>query len=349
MNIFRRLLQETLGKRVALGLAVGTGFAGGIVTVLMARGLSHAINQVFIEGMGVRDVAGLLLALMGLALLRAALIWGSEASAHTLAARVKHDLRMRLFQHILDLGPAYLQGALYEPTAQGEENDKQVHTGKLVNIATEGIEALEAYFSQYLPQLMLAALIPVTLLVFIFPLDPLSAVVLLLTAPLIPIFMILIGSAAEVQTKRQWRSLSRMSAYFLDVLQGLTTLKLLGRSREQIGVIAQVSERYRQTTMSVLRVTFLSALALELVATLSTAVVAVEIGLRLLYGKLAFEQAFFVLLLAPEFYLPLRLLGTRFHAGIAGREAGKRIFEILDISSNGAGSNLKSSNISQLC
>jgi thiol reductant ABC exporter CydD subunit len=147
---------------------------------------------------------------------------------------------------------------------------------------------------------------------------------------LIPIFTILIGSQADALTKRQWTSLSRMSAHFLDVLQGLTTLKLLGRSREQVRTIAQISERFRHATMGVLRVAFLSALVLEMVATLSTAVVAVQIGLRLLYGHLSFEQALFVLILAPEFYLPLRLLGTRFHAGMEGVAAARRIFEVLD-------------------
>jgi thiol reductant ABC exporter CydD subunit len=142
--------------------------------------------------------------------------------------------------------------------------------------------------------------------------------------------MILIGSLADALTRRQWASLSRMSAHFLDVLQGLTTLKLFGRSREQIGIIAQVSDLFRRATMSVLRVAFLSALTLELVATISTAVVAVQVGLRLLYGWLSFEQALFVLILAPEFYLPLRLLGTRFHAGVSGVTAARRMFEVLE-------------------
>jgi ATP-binding cassette subfamily C protein CydD len=142
--------------------------------------------------------------------------------------------------------------------------------------------------------------------------------------------MILIGNLAEGMTKRQWISLSRMSAHFLDVLQGLTTLKILGRSRAQIEIIAFISDRFRLTTMSVLRVAFLSALVLEWVATLSVAVVAVQVGLRLLYGFLEFEQALFVLILAPEFYLPLRLLGTRFHAGMSGAAAAKRIFEVLE-------------------
>ncbi len=178
-------------------------------------------------------------------------------------------------------------------------------------------------------------LIPVTFLLVVFPLDPLSGLVLLLTAPLIPVFMILIGSLADSLTRQQWTALSRMSAHFLDVLQGLTTLKLFNRSREQIAVIAEISDRYRDTTLGVLRVAFLSALVLEMVGTLSTAVIAVEIGLRVLYGRLAFEQAFFVLILAPEFYLPLRLLGTRFHAGIAGVTAARRVFEVLGMPADG--------------
>ncbi len=294
---------------------VGLGFAGGVLIVLQARSLSRLIDQVFLGEQTQGQVSGALQVLLLIFLLRAIAAWGMDVSASAAAQRVKNGLRQQLYQHILDLGPAYTRGE---------------RTGELVNAATEGIEALEAYFSQYLPQLALAALVPLTLLAFIFPLDWPSGLALLLTAPLIPLFMILIGSLAEALTRRQWQTLSRLSAHFLDILQGLTTLKIFGCSRAQAGVIAQVSERYRQTTLGVLRVAFLSALALELIATLSTAVVAVEIGLRLLYGKLAFEQAFFVLLLAPEFYLPLRLLGTRFHTGMAGVAAAGRIFDILE-------------------
>jgi ATP-binding cassette subfamily C protein CydD len=164
----------------------------------------------------------------------------------------------------------------------------------------------------------------------VFPNDPLSGVVLLLTGPLIPFFMSMIGSVSKRLTERQWGILGRMSAYFLDTLQGLATLKALGRSRAQAERIGEVSEQYRETTMSVLRVTFLSALVLELLSTIGTAIIAVEIGLRLLYGRIAFEQAFFVLLLAPDFYLPLRNLGLRFHASMSGVSAAKRIFEVLE-------------------
>jgi len=194
----------------------------------------------------------------------------------------------------------------------------------------EGIEQLDAYFSQYLPAIVLAASIPLTILLLVFPLDPLTGVVFVLTAPLIPFFMILIGKAGEALTKRQYNTLSRLSAHFFDVLQGLTTLKTIGQAKSQAQVIGEFSARYRDVTMQVLRVTFLSALALELLATISTAIVAVEIGFRLLYRNMEFLPAFFILVLAPDFYQPLRNLGLRFHAGMSGVTAATRIYEILD-------------------
>lgn len=321
-----RLLRAARTERGHLALTVALGAAGGVLTVLQARLLSHVVSGVFLGGRTLSDVRLGLVGLLGLACLRAAALWAGEVTASRVAVRVKSDLRQRLARRLLALGPAYLRGE---------------RTGELANTAVEGVEALDAYFSQYLPQLALAALVPATLLAFVLPLDLLSGLVLLFTAPLIPVFMILIGNLADALTRRQWAALSRMSAHFLDVLQGLTTLKLFNRSREQIRVIAQVGARYRETTLGVLRVTFLSALVLELVGTLSTAVVAVQVGLRLLYpagalsGGLTFEQAFFVLILAPEFYLPLRTLGTRFHSGIAGVTAARRIFEVLEVGKQG--------------
>jgi ATP-binding cassette subfamily C protein CydD len=303
------------GRRLPLGLAVGLGLLAGLVTVGQAWLLSQGVSRAFLHGADLTDVAPALLGFLLLALLRAGLVWGSEAAAQRLAEGVKHDLRGRLAAHLLALGPAFGRGQ---------------RSGELVNTIVEGIEALDAYFRQYLPQVALAALVPLAVLALVFPRDWISRLVLLLTAPLIPIFMILIGSAAEALTRRQWASLSRMSAHFLDVLQGLATLKHLGRSREQAEAIARVGDHFRQATMGVLRVAFLSALVLEMVATISTAVVAVQVGLRLLYGRMAFQPAFFVLLLAPEFYLPLRLLGSRFHASVEALGAAERIWQILE-------------------
>ncbi len=313
MRLDKRLLQLAQTTRVALIVSVLLGLTSGILVVVQARGLSRIVAAVFLDGADREAVSRLLIMLLAVILLRGGLVWGSEYSASAAAIKIKTRLRQKLFEHIMRLGPAF---------------GREERTGELVNTCQEGIDALDAYFSQYLPQLALAVFIPLTFLVFIFPLDPISGVVLLLTAPLIPLFMILIGNLAETLTRRQWRTLSRLSAYFLDVLQGLTALKTLGASRAQVTVLAQASERYRLVTMQVLRVTFLSGLTLEMLSTLSTAIVAVEIGLRLLYGRLTFEQAFFVLLLAPEFYLPLRSLGARFHAAMAGLAAIERIDEV---------------------
>jgi ATP-binding cassette subfamily C protein CydD len=315
--IDKRLLGLARTSRAGFILTISQGLAGGALTVIQAWLLSRAVNRVFLAEQALGAINGLMGTLLAVIVLRAVLAWGMEVTANSVARKVKQDLRQRLFAHLLALGPRY---------TRGEE------TGELTNTAVEGIEALDAYFSQYLPQVALSALVPITVLAFVFPIEPLSGLVLLITAPLIPVFMILLGELADVLTRRQWQTLSRMSAYFLDVLQGLTALKILGRSRDQTAKISRLSEKHRQATMQVLRVTFLSALSLELIATLSTAVVAVQIGLRLLYGHLSFEQAFFVLILAPEFYLPLRTLGLRFHAGMAGLAAGERIFSILETS-----------------
>jgi len=263
MKLDRRLLQLSQSVRWFLVLTIALGFGVGLLMVAQARTLSSIIDQVFLKGATLEGVGRALLLLLLLIVVRAILSWGSEVSAFQVAARVKADLRGRVFDHLMALGPAYLRGE---------------RTGELTNTVVEGIEQLEAYFSQYLPQLVLAALVPLTILVFVFPLDLLSGIVLLVTAPLIPFFMILIGKAAEALTRKQYKSLSVMSAHFLDVLQGLTTLKLFGRSRDQIETIAQVSDRFRDTTLSVLRVAFMSAFALEMIATISTAIVAVEVG-----------------------------------------------------------------------
>jgi ATP-binding cassette subfamily C protein CydCD len=322
MKLNTRLLNFARKVETIFSFTIFFGLVAGVMAIFQAREMSHVISLVFLRGEILTDLTRLIVAILIIILLRAAFSYAADITANLAARKVKQDLQGKLFDHIINLGPNLLKSA---------QGSAETRTGELVNLALEGMDALEIYFRQYLPQIFLAALVPITVLIFVFPSDLLSGLILLVTAPLLPLFMYLIGSAAEKLTRKQWLGLSRMSAYFLDVLQGLTTLKALGRSRDQIAVIQKVSENYRGTTMSVLKVTFISALVLELIATLSTAVVAVEIGLRLLYGRLAFEQAFFLLLLAPEFYQPLRLLGTRFHAGMAGVEAAHRIFQILDI------------------
>jgi ATP-binding cassette subfamily C protein CydCD len=311
----RRLLSLTRDTRFFLTLTILAGLLAGFLTIWQSWLLSRIINGVFLQKQTLAQVTTplifILIAISG----RALLTWLNEVAANAVAVKIKTDLRERLFAHILKLGPAYSRGQ---------------RTGELTTAAVEGIEALDAYFSQYLPQLVVTALVPISILFFVFPIDLLTGLVFLITAPLIPFFMIIIGKGAEAVTKRQYETLRLLSAHFLDSLQGLTTLKLFGQSKGQAKTIAKISDQYRDTTMSVLRITFLSALALEMLATISTAIVAVEIGFRLLYRNMEFQPALFLLVLAPEFYMPLRALGARFHAGMNGTTAAKRIYEILD-------------------
>ena len=216
MNIKRRLINHARDSHLALGITILVGVLGGILTIAQAYRLSQVVSNVFLDGGSLQEVSALLLNLLLIIAARALLAWISEVSAKAVAVRVKNNLRERLFAHILKLGPAYT---------------RRERTGELTTVAVAGIEALDAYFSQYLPQLALSALVPLSILIFVFPLDPISGLILFLTAPLIPVFMILIGKAAEALTDRQYETLSRLSAHFLDSLQGLTTLKYFGRSK----------------------------------------------------------------------------------------------------------------------
>jgi len=307
----KRLARE--GKPVwgYLLVTVGVGIGIALLAVAQAWFFSQVVAGVFLEGATLSSVWNFLISILGIIVLRAVFLWVSEISAHEAAIRIKSNLRRRLMQHIIALGPLY---------ARGER------TGELITTVVEGIESLEEYFSKYLPQLFLAVILG-----FVFPLDWKSGLILLLTGPLIPVFMILIGKLAEKKYLQQWQSLSWMSAHFLDILQGIATLKVFDRAKDQTQVIERVSDSFRRSTLSVLRIAFLSALMLEFLATISTAIVAVTIGLRLVYGTLSFSSGLFILLLAPEFYIPLRLLGLNFHAGLSGANAAARIFEILDL------------------
>ena len=310
-----RLLNLARKSRPWLILTISLGLFSGLLTIFQARAVSQIVSRVFLDSQDLINVMGLLQLTLVLFTTRAILAWGSSISAKTIAVQVKSRVRKLLLDKLEELGPAYLQGE---------------QSGEISNTVVEGVEALDAYFSQYLPQLVLSALVPITILIFVFPMDLLSGFVMLATAPLIPYFMYLIGSQAKIITDQQYGTLSRLAAGFLDSLGGLKTLKLYNQAKAQTEKIRQTSDQYRKTTLKVLQVTFLSALVLELLATLSTAVVAVEIGLRLLYFRVSLEQALFLLIIAPEFYIPLRMLGLRFHAGMEGQSAAERIFQILD-------------------
>lgn len=316
MKFDRRLIQWTLDARIPLGGAVAGGLGSTLLAVVQAGLIAHILGGVFLRGVRAEDTLGDLVALAAATILRALSAAAGSAAAAQAAARVKSAARRELHEHIVRLGPAGL-------------SDER--SGELATTLSRGVEALEPFAAQFAPQVALAALAPLVVLGFVIPKDWISALIFALTGPLIPVFMALIGIAAERRTRRQWTVLSVLGARFLDTLQGLASLRLLGRAREQTREIAGASEEFRRATMSVLRIAFLSSLAMELLAVLSTALVAVTIGVRLLKGGIEFEPALAILILAPEFYGPLRALGARFHAGVEGAVAAKRMSEILDL------------------
>jgi ATP-binding cassette subfamily C protein CydD len=300
--------------RRELLLTVAAGTLGGVLTVAWAWLLADAIAAGFLRRQPFDELRGQLLLLAAVAIGRAAVGWIGEALATLAANRAKAVLRGQLLDRLFVLGPRGLSGE---------------RTGEIANTFTGGVEALDGYVGQYLPQFALAIVVPSLIGAAVLAIDPLSALVLLLTFPLIPLFMFLLGGAARERAREQWLQLSRLSTRFFDAVQGLPTLKLFGRSREEGTVIAGASARFRTITLRVLRLAFLSALVLELLATLSTAIVAVEVGLRLLYDRLELREALAVLILAPEFFRPLRAFGAAFHAGMAGREAEARAQALL--------------------
>lgn len=310
----KRVSGASQAARLRLNLTIVLGTLGGVFIVAQSWLLASVINGLFLEQQPFSSVMPAMWGLVVIFMVRSALNYFSTLFAGQASKLIRDALRNDLLQHLMKLGPAYVSGE---------------RSGELSNTLTEGIEALDAYVREFLPRISLAAIIPLTILIVVFPSDTLSGVVLLLTAPIIPVLMWLIGSNAGEMAEKRFGQFSLLSAHFLDVLQGLTTLKLFGRSRDQLDVIRSVTGDFRSTTMEVLRVAFLSALVLEHVGSLATALVAVEIGIRLIFDNILFREALFILILAPEFYLPLRNLGSSFHSSTAGSAAAKRIFEVL--------------------
>jgi ATP-binding cassette subfamily C protein CydD len=325
----KSILKALQGWKVHAGLwlrlAVVIGLVSGGLLILQAWLLARTVDAVVFDQAVLQQVMPWLWGLLALFLVRAVLAWASEQAAFEAAVQVKLALREILYRHVQRLGPAWLSGE---------------RSGDIVNALSDGVEALEAYYARYLPAMSLMALVPLAILVFVFSHDWLAGVVMVVTAPLIPLFMILIGKGAEQRNQRQWRQLAWMSAHFLDVIQGLTTLRLFNASRREAQVIARISDDYRQGTMSVLRIAFLSSFVLEFFSTVSIAMVAVLIGFRLYWGEMDFMHGLFVLLLAPEFYLPLRNMGAQYHARMEAIGAAERIVEILNTPSVETSGNL---------
>ncbi|MEW1689809.1 thiol reductant ABC exporter subunit CydD [Streptomyces sp. NPDC091265] len=310
-----RLLRHARATRLFLVAVVALGLAGAALVIAQAMLVAEVVVGGFEDGLTGSGLRTPLLLLAAVALGRALVSWLTELAAYRAGAAVKSELRGRLLDRAAALGPEWLSGQ---------------RTGSLVALATRGIDALDDYFSRYLPQLGLAVVVPVAVLARVVTEDWISAAIIVVTLPLIPLFMILIGWATQSRMDRQWRLLSRLSGHFLDVVAGLPTLKVFGRAKAQAESIRSITSQYRLATLRTLRIAFLSSFALELLATLSVALVAVTIGMRLVHGELDLYTGLVVLILAPEAYLPLRQVGAQYHAAAEGLSAAEEIFSVLE-------------------
>lgn len=309
-----RLLRYARASRwffVAIG---AIGLAQTLVVIAFAWLLTRAIVGA-IDGMPWPELAGVLATLAGVVAARAALLWIRESISARAAARVRSQLRDNLVSALGRLGPGWLATR---------------NSAKLAVTAGRGLDALDAYFGRYLPQLVLTAIATPVLIAVIWVSDWISGLTVLLTMPLIPVFMVLIGLATRAVQNTQWQTLRRLAARFADTVRGLSTLTVFGRQHRAANSIQTVTETYRAETMRVLRVSFLSGFALEFLASIAVAIVAVSIGFRLIDGSLGLTIGLFVLLLAPEAYLPLRQVGVQFHAAAEGVSATDDVFEVLD-------------------
>jgi ATP-binding cassette, subfamily C, bacterial CydCD len=311
----RRLIAEGRVATRATTAAIAIGVASALLAVAQAWLLARSITGAVADGEDAGALAPVLAALAAVFAVRAALGWCSDVMAQRISGAVKADLRLRLLEHAVALGPRWAAESA---------------SGEVVLLATRGLDALDGYFGRYLPQLALAAIVPFAVVVCLFAVDVVAGLTVALTVPLIPVFMVLIGRMAAAHRARRWAALGRLAHRFGDVVAGLPTLRAYGRAAAQAVILRGITETYRRTTMATLRVAFLSAMVLELLATLSVALVAVGIGLRLAAGGLTFEIGLFALILAPEAYLPLRRLGAEFHASEEGLTAAARAFEIID-------------------
>lgn len=310
-----RLLRHARATRLFLVAVVVLGLAGAALVIAQAMLVAEVVVGGFEDGLTGSGLRTPLLLLAAVAVGRALVSWLTELAAHRAGAAVKSELRGRLLDRAAALGPDWLSGQ---------------RTGSLVTLATRGIDALDDYFARYLPQLGLAVVVPVAVLARVVTEDWISAAIIVVTLPLIPLFMILIGWATQSRMDRQWRLLSRLSGHFLDVVAGLPTLKVFGRAKAQAESIRTITSQYRLATVRTLRIAFLSSFALELLATLSVALVAVTIGMRLVHGELDLYTGLVVLILAPEAYLPLRQVGAQYHAAAEGLSAAEEIFSVLE-------------------
>jgi len=310
-----RLFRHARAARFFIAASVVIGLAIAVLVVIQAVLIARLLVGTFLDGKGVVAQRGELVALGAVLLARVLLAWLAELAAYQAAARVRSQLRRSFLTKATQLGPSWLAG---QPT------------GELTLLATRGLDAVDGYFARYLPQLVLACVVPFVLGVKVLSDDVTSAVIVACTLPLIPVFMVLIGLGTQAQMDRQWSTLARLSHHFLDAVTGLPTLKMFRREAAQVATIRQVSDHLRRSTMRTLRVAFLSSMALEMLASLSVALIAVSIGVRLVDGSLTLTVGLTVLLLAPEIYLPWRRVGAAYHASVEGVTAVGRALDVIE-------------------
>src|SRR4051812_41052563 len=309
-----RLLHRTRSARPLLAtdaiLGIATAFAVLLQASLLARIIARAFSGAPLSALGLE--LGLLVSTF---VLRGALMWGMEIAGRRAAWSVLSELRLALVAKRLRAQPTAADGA---------------ESAEIATVAVQGIEGLESYFARYLPQAILASVVPLLVIGWVAFVDVEAALIMLLTLPLVPVFMALIGRHTEARTRERWHALRRLSTRFLDAVRGLPTLRAFNRAHDRAAVVADVSERYRAATMETLRVSFLSGSVLELAATLGVALVAVTTGVRLVNGGLGLQAGLTVIVLAPELYLPFRRLGAEYHASADGLAVAERMFTLLD-------------------
>ena len=311
-----RLLEYTTSTRRFLVAAVALGVVTAGLVALQAWMLATVVSGAFVGHRSLGELAPALVLLLVAVGGRALVVWSTELASNRASTTAKSELRRALTHHVAKVT---------------EASRTEVDGSRITVLAVTGVDALDAYFSRYLPQLLLAVIVPVAVLAIVCWNDWISAAIIAVTLPLVPVFMALVGATTRDQTRERHLELTRLGGHFLDIVSGLPTLKVFGRAKAQAAAIADATQRYRRASMATLRLSFLSSLILELVATISVALVAVAVGLRLLDGHLDFRTALFVLVLAPEAYLPLRQLGTHFHSSADGMRAAEAVFEVLDV------------------
>jgi ATP-binding cassette subfamily C protein CydD len=316
-----------------LSFAIALGSFNGLLMIMQTAMLAYLIDRVIFpnaevtvsdssnqsvipESVVLTDISTICMTLIATIFCRAALEYFSECYSRRGAMDIKANIRSRLLNRLFQFGPAYTQ-------TKG--------SAKLSHLLHQGIESLEDYFAGYLPVIAYCAVIPLAILIAVFPIDWQSGLILLFTAPMVPFFMILIGHKAQRLNQEHWAKLQRMSSHFLDIIQGLTQLKIFNASRREVAAVKKISDNYGDETMGILKIAFLSSFVLEFLASISIALVAVVLGFRLYYGDVDYVFALWVLLLAPEFYLPFRQLGTQYHAKMAGVTAAEDLVEILNL------------------